>query len=98
MNFDVVQYMSSMGDKAQLAATQMAKAETAVKNAALNVIADELDSARDQLKAENSLDLKAGKNAIRILAPAKLYAPGDHSIINYIRLDRIKACQGYLIT
>ncbi len=61
MNFDVVQYMSSMGDKAQLAATQMAKAETAVKNAALNVIADELDSARDQLKIENALDLKAGK-------------------------------------
>lgn len=61
MNFDVVQYMSSMGDKARAAATQMAKAETAAKNTALNAIADELDAAREQLKIDNELDLKAGE-------------------------------------
>jgi glutamate-5-semialdehyde dehydrogenase len=61
MNFDVEQYMSSLGEKALAAATQMAKAETAVKNAALNAIADELNTARDQLKTENALDLKAGE-------------------------------------
>lgn len=61
MNFDVEQYMLSMGEKAQLAATQMAKAETAIKNQALNAIADELDSAREQLKTENAVDLKAGE-------------------------------------
>lgn len=61
MKFDVVQYMSSMGDKAQAAATQMAKAETAVKNTALNAIADELSAAREQLKINNELDLKAGE-------------------------------------
>lgn len=61
MNFDVEQYMSSLGEKAQVAATLMAKAETATKNAALNAIADELNAARDQLKTENALDLKAGE-------------------------------------
>lgn len=61
MKIDVVQYMSLMGEKARAAATQMAKAETAVKNAGLNAIADELDLARNRLKEENALDLKAGE-------------------------------------
>lgn len=61
MKFDVVQYMSTMGDNAQAAATQMAKAETAVKDSALNAIADELNAAREQLKSDNALDLKAGE-------------------------------------
>ena len=61
MNFDVEQYMSTLGDNARLSAKEMAKAETADKNAALNAIADALELARDQLKLENARDLKAGE-------------------------------------
>ncbi|MDH5393500.1 MAG: glutamate-5-semialdehyde dehydrogenase [Gammaproteobacteria bacterium] len=61
MKFDVEQYMSVLGEKAQRAATQMAKAETAVKNTALDAIANALDMAREQLKLENQQDLEAGK-------------------------------------
>ena len=61
MKFDIEQYMSSLGEKAKKAATLMAKAETAEKNAALDAIANALDSSRDRLKSENARDLKAGE-------------------------------------
>jgi len=61
MKFDVEQYMTALGENARSAATQMAKAETAVKNKALVAIADELDAGRAQLKQENQRDLQAGK-------------------------------------
>ena len=62
MNFDVEQYMSALGDKARSSAKEMAKAETADKNAALDAIADALEAARGQLKQENARDLKAGED------------------------------------
>jgi len=61
MEFNVEQYMSEMGEKAQSAAQLMAKAETAQKDAALHAVADALEVARETLKQENSRDLEAGE-------------------------------------
>ena len=61
MEFNVEQYMKQMGKNAQAASQQMAKAETAQKDAALHAVADELEAARESLKQENSRDLQAGE-------------------------------------
>jgi glutamate-5-semialdehyde dehydrogenase len=57
---DIPAYMADLGRRARAASRQLARAETAAKNNALNAIADILDSSRDTLMAENAKDLKAG--------------------------------------
>jgi glutamate-5-semialdehyde dehydrogenase len=57
---DVAAYMAEVGQRARAAARAMARAETAVKDAALTAVAAELDAARDALGQANSADLEAG--------------------------------------
>ena len=58
---DVKTYMSQLGQRARTASREIGRAETAVKNKALNVIADHLDADAAKLKQANALDLEAGK-------------------------------------
>ena len=58
---DVAAYMQETGAKARAASRQLAAAPTAMKDAALNAIADDLDATRDALMAENRKDLEAGR-------------------------------------
>ncbi len=58
---DVREYMRTLGERARRAASAMARAETAAKNAALHAMADALESARDTLISENARDLDAGR-------------------------------------
>jgi glutamate-5-semialdehyde dehydrogenase len=57
----VSNYMSELGAGARRAATQMARATTAEKNAALEAIADALIAGAEALKQENAKDLQAGR-------------------------------------
>lgn len=61
MGDDIHQYMQQLGQQARQAARALSAATTADKNNALNAIADDLDSSRDVLMAENRKDLTAGK-------------------------------------
>ena len=54
-------YMQELGKGARLAAVEMAKADTGLKNLALEAIAATLLKEQAQLIAENSLDMAAGK-------------------------------------
>lgn len=58
---NVKEYMAEVGRKARAASRIVAAAPTAVKNAALLAIANELDRSRITLVAENQKDLAAGK-------------------------------------
>ena len=57
---DIDSYMETLGKQARSASRQLAAADTATKNQALNLIAQLLDQRRDQLTAENKKDLQAG--------------------------------------
>ncbi len=57
---DIAAYMAGLGAKARAASRRLAAATTGEKNAALNAIADDLDSNRAVLIAENKKDLEAG--------------------------------------
>jgi glutamate-5-semialdehyde dehydrogenase len=59
---DISSYMLQMGQQARHAARIIANAETSVKNAALIAIADEILLQRDELMAQNDLDLQAGRD------------------------------------
>ena len=61
MELDI--YMQQLGERARLAARQLARADTAAKNAALLAIADALRRAQPQLLAANAQDLAAGRAA-----------------------------------
>ncbi len=61
LNFDVPAYLHELGVKARQAARVMGCAESGVKNAALNAIAEAIDAEREQLRAENQKDLEAGR-------------------------------------
>ena len=61
MTGQVMEYMQALGQKARQAAVQIARAETGIKNNALLFIAEELETARTNLKAGNSKDLEAGR-------------------------------------
>lgn len=52
MTVQVMEYMQALGQKAREASTQIARAETNTKNSALLCIADELESARAELKTD----------------------------------------------
>jgi glutamate-5-semialdehyde dehydrogenase len=61
LNFDVPAYLHELGVQARTAARVMGRAETGVKNAALNAIAEAVFADQDRLKAENQKDLEAGR-------------------------------------
>jgi len=61
LNFDVPAYLHELGEKARAAARVVGRAESGVKNTALDAIADAILGERDILKAENRKDLEAGR-------------------------------------
>lgn len=60
---DIDQYMQKVGRQARIASRATARANTGVKNAALQAIARVLDSARPTLEAENAKDLSRGRES-----------------------------------
>jgi len=56
------EYMQKLGQQARAAAIEISRADSAAKNLALLEIADAIDAAVDELKAENQKDLQAGKD------------------------------------
>ena len=69
-SIDVKSYMLQLGQRVRAASREIGSAETAVKNNALNVIADRIDAEAEKLKQANALDLEAGK--VKGLADALL--------------------------
>ncbi|MCW9013344.1 MAG: glutamate-5-semialdehyde dehydrogenase [Gammaproteobacteria bacterium] len=61
MSDDIKVYMQQLGQRARAASVAMSRAESSAKNRALLAIADAIDAATDQLKAENARDLDAGR-------------------------------------
>lgn len=59
---DVKAYMQGLGQQARAAARQLARANTNAKNSALLAMAEAIESAMDELIAENKRDLEAGKS------------------------------------
>lgn len=59
---DIENYMLDLGRRARIASRQIAKASTAQKNAALQAIADAIDSSRDALMKANEQDMQAGSD------------------------------------
>ena len=58
---DVAEYMALLGSRARAAASEIARATTAEKNAALLATAREIDSRRSDLMSANAIDLQAGR-------------------------------------
>ena len=61
VQMDIKAYMADVGRRARAAARDIGRADTGAKNAALNAIADLIDSQAEQLKQANARDLEAGK-------------------------------------
>jgi len=61
MQFDIPQYMQSVGERARVAARAMARADSGMKNAALTAIAAAIEDAADSLKSENEKDMASGR-------------------------------------
>jgi len=61
MQFDIPQYMQSVGKRARLAARAMGRADSGMKDAALTAIAAAIEDATDSLKSENEKDLVSGR-------------------------------------
>lgn len=61
MTDDVSRYIRQLGQQAREASVGMARANTGDKNRALLAIADAIDAAADELKAENAKDLASAK-------------------------------------
>ena len=57
---DIETYMSELGSQARIASREISKASTAKKNAALNAIAEAINSKRAVLMEANKKDLQAG--------------------------------------
>ncbi len=62
-NIDLRQYMQQVGERARRASREMARAETAAKNSALEAIAADVERSADALAQANRLDLEAGTRA-----------------------------------
>ncbi|MCA1807447.1 MAG: hypothetical protein LC687_06345, partial [Actinobacteria bacterium] len=60
-SIDVKNYMSQLGQRARAASREIGRAETAMKDRALNIMADRIDAEAEKLKQANALDLQAGK-------------------------------------
>ncbi|MEN8109073.1 MAG: glutamate-5-semialdehyde dehydrogenase [Pseudomonadota bacterium] len=61
MDFNLPAYMQEVGTRARAAAREISRADTGMKNAALNAIADAIEQAAGQLRTENEKDLATGK-------------------------------------
>ena len=61
MQFDIPQYMQSVGKRARVAARAMGRADSGMKDAALTAIAAAIEAAADTLKSENEKDLASGR-------------------------------------
>ena len=61
MTDDVSRYIRQLGQQAREASVGMARANTGDKNRALLAIADAIDAAADELKAENAKDLASAR-------------------------------------
>jgi glutamate-5-semialdehyde dehydrogenase len=61
MKIDLPAYMQNVGKRARAASRVMSRAETGLKNAALDATADAILQASDRLRAENDKDLAAGR-------------------------------------
>jgi glutamate-5-semialdehyde dehydrogenase len=59
---DVKAYMQQVGQQARTASSQIAKADTGLKNAALLAIATAIESSREQLAEANQKDMANGRN------------------------------------
>jgi glutamate-5-semialdehyde dehydrogenase len=85
---DIAEYMKQLGSRARAASRVLAGSPTALKNQALEAIAEALDQARDSLVAQNRLDLDAGRE--KGLDPAlldrlELTTPRIDSMIEGVR-------------
>ncbi len=58
---DIKTYMNDVGQHARSASRDIGKADTGLKNAALNAIAERIDAQAEDLKRENNKDLEAGR-------------------------------------
>ena len=61
MQFDIPQYMQSVGKRARVAARAMGRADSGMKDAALTAIAAAIEAAADTLKSENEKDMVSGR-------------------------------------
>ncbi len=59
---DVKAYMQQVGQQARAASSEIAKADTGLKNAALLAIATAIESSREQLAEANQKDMTNGRN------------------------------------
>ncbi|MET0027174.1 MAG: glutamate-5-semialdehyde dehydrogenase [Candidatus Thiodiazotropha sp.] len=85
---DIADYMRQLGGRARQASRVLAGSPTALKNQALEAIAEALDGARDTLMEKNRLDLQAGRD--KGLDPAlldrlELTTPRIDSMIEGVR-------------
>ncbi|MET0052818.1 MAG: glutamate-5-semialdehyde dehydrogenase [Candidatus Thiodiazotropha sp.] len=85
---DIADYMRQLGSRARQASRVLAGSPTALKNQALEAIAEALDGARDTLMEKNRLDLQAGRD--KGLDPAlldrlELTTPRIDSMIEGVR-------------
>jgi glutamate-5-semialdehyde dehydrogenase len=58
---DIERHLRDVGREARAAARTLARASTAIKNAALAAIAEAIDRRREQIKAENRADLETAR-------------------------------------
>lgn len=58
---NVSEYVTGLGKQARAAAQTMLSASTETKNSALIAIAEQLDEAREQIRAENQRDMELGR-------------------------------------
>ena len=62
MTLSIKDYAQDLGAKARAASRHIAKADTGLKNQALNCIAEQLISQREQILSANQIDIDNGKN------------------------------------
>ena len=62
MTDEIEQLISTVGQKARVAATRVAAAETAQKNLALEKIAEAVDESRETILAANAKDLELARS------------------------------------
>ncbi len=85
---DIAEYMKQLGTRARAASRVLAGSPTALKNQALEAIAEALDQARDRLVAQNCLDLDAGREKgldAALLDRLELTTPRIDSMIEGVR-------------
>ncbi|MEH6504444.1 MAG: glutamate-5-semialdehyde dehydrogenase [Cycloclasticus sp.] len=58
---DLIGYMSRLGERAKMAARVIANADSGIKNKALELIAQQLETQQSNILAANALDMQAGK-------------------------------------